>query len=731
MMPVMEPIMEVESSRSYIDELYSPDAARCMDAIVRLKNSVIGSNRQKGSVIQQGVVPRLLQLLGDNVSSNNIKIEATITLGSLAKGTEEHVKALVDMGIVTLLINTLGSDDQKLVEVCLCCLRTVFQSPCAPVELIYDDPSLVTHLLNLLSHSVSNQVCITTVLTAACKNPENQNALCEQGAVPALAALLCSPHYKVQMPSLSCLANMCFQNSNVSSVVSTSSYGGKSVPDLLVTLMARDKPSEMQMGAARCLTYMHRAGAISAEDTKILYKTLPCLVRLCKKDRPPGERVLAAETLAYLTEVDTELQRLASISNHLVPTLAEFLRHPGARGLTTNNNNGADGTASSPPPPSSSSIPPPPPAAPLDPSSDPLAVHHFSSLPSSPPSSFLMSGSPAGMTATAANAIRLEKEAQDMKQAAFRAFASLGANDEDIRKKIIDTDNLMEHIVAGLQDSSPKVRLAAVRCLHSLSRSVQQLRTTFQDHSVWRPLMQLLQGAGEDVLSVASSTLCNLLLEFSPSKEPILESGAIDLLCQLTRRKDPALRLNGIWALMNMAFQAEQKIKSQILNTLGTDQIFRLLSDPKVNVLMKTLGLLRNLLSTKPHIDHIMSLHGNQIMQAVILILEGNHGAEVKEQALCILANIADGDSAKEFIMSNEDVLKKLTNYMMHSSVRLQIAAIFCISNLVWKEEGGAAERQARLRDMGVYKLLQQLIVTNDTMLFDKVKTAMTQFSES
>ena len=86
--------------------------------------------------------------------------------------------------------------------------------------------------------------------------------------------------------------------------------------------------------------------------------------------------------------------------------------------------------------------------------------------------------------------------AQDMRQAAFRAFASLGANDEDIRKRIIETENLMEQVVTGLQDPGGlKVRLAAVRCLHSLSRSVQQLRTTFQDHAVWRPLMQLLHGA--------------------------------------------------------------------------------------------------------------------------------------------------------------------------------------------------------------------------------------------
>ena len=46
--------------------------------------------------------------------------------------------------------------------------------------------------------------------------------------------------------------------------------------------------------------------------------------------------------------------------------------------------------------------------------------------------------------------------------------------------------------------------------------------------------------------------------------------------------------------------------------------------------------------------------------QAVVLILESDNRPDVKEQALCILANIADGDSAKQFIMSNEDVLKKV-----------------------------------------------------------------------
>lgn len=40
--------------------------------------------------------------------------------------------------------------------------------------------------------------------------------------------------------------------------------------------------------------------------------------------------------------------------------------------------------------------------------------------------------------------------------------------------------------------------------------------------------------------------------DFSPTIffQPILESGAVELLCSLTLSENPALRVNGIWALM-------------------------------------------------------------------------------------------------------------------------------------------------------------------------------------
>ncbi|KAG1714933.1 Armadillo repeat-containing protein 8 [Nymphon striatum] len=621
---------DVESNRRYVDQLFSSDQSKCLEAVIQLKNSVIGSNKHKSQIIKIGVVPRLMQILIDTGSSYELLFETAVTLGSLAKGTEEHVQGLVNLGMVNVLINGLGHPYQKYVEACLRCLRTIFLCPkVAPVEVIHSDQNIIPHLINISRQSVSNQECVANILTACCQNVDYQDTLCNSGAVEATAEFISSPVYEA-----------CH----------------------IIYLYS--------------LTFIYRAGALKANDPRIVFKTLQTVIRMCKSDKEISVRISGAETLAYLTEVDTELQQIAAISDHLLSTLAEYLRYQ-------------------------------------------------------PPSSYHNSSGYNG-SLSMAHLQKLEQEikiGQELKQAAFKAFASIGANDEEIRKRLIEHEKLMDYIVSGLSDNNIKVRLEAVRCLHSLSRSVQQLRTSFQDHSVWKPLMKLLNNAPDDILIVASSTLCNLLLEFSPSKEPILESGAVDLLCELTKQEDPALRLNGIWALMNMAFQAEQKTKTSILNTLETDQIFRLLSDPDIDVVMKTLGLLRNLLSTKTHIDHIMSIHGKQIMHAVIFILEGNHAPNVKEQALCILANIADGESAKDFIMSNEDVLKKLMNYMIHANVKLQIASTYCISNLIWNQEEGSSERQAKLRDLGIQKLLKQLLITSDTTLFEKVKTALQQFT--
>ncbi|CAN9498516.1 unnamed protein product [Ophioblennius macclurei] len=652
------------TSRHYVDRLFDPDPQKVLQGVIDMKNAVIGNNKQKANLIVLGAVPRLLYLLQQSSSSLELRTECAVVLGSLAMGTENNIKSLVDCHIIPALLQGLLSPDLIFIEACLRCLRTVFISPVTPVQLLYTDPTVIPHLMSLLSSSQRTQEYITQIFSHCCKTPEHQTVLFNHGAIQNIAPLLISPSYKVRMQALKCFSVLAYENTQVSTTLVNVLVDGELLSQVFVKMMQRDQPIEMQLTAAKCLTYMCRAGAIRTDDSCIVLKTLPCLVRMCSKEHLLEERVEGAETLAYLMEPDVELQRIASTTDHLVAMLADYFKYPSS-------------------------------------------------------------------VSAIADIKRLDhdlKHAHELRQAAFKLYASLGSNDEDIRKKITETENMMDRIVSGLSESSIKVRLAAVRCLHSLSRSVQQLRTSFHDHAVWKPLMKLLQNAPDEVLVMASSTLCNLLLEFSPSKEPILESGVIELLCSLTQSDSPALRVNGIWALMNMAFQADQKVKVEIVRCLGTEQLFRLLSDPDANVLMKTLGLLRNLLSTRPHIDQIMSSHGKQIMQAVTLILEAEHSIEVKEQTLCILANIADGNTAKELIMTNDDMLQKVKYYMGHSNVKLQLSATFCISNLIWNEEDGSQERQDKLREMGIIDVLHKLTQASDPNLSDRAKTAMQQY---
>lgn len=54
---------------------------------------------------------------------------------------------------------------------------------------------------------------------------------------------------------------------------------------------------------------------------------IPTLVTASKVDRSALERLEGAETLAYLTELDVELQRKASITDHCILVLSTFFQY--------------------------------------------------------------------------------------------------------------------------------------------------------------------------------------------------------------------------------------------------------------------------------------------------------------------------------------------------------------------------------------------------------------------
>lgn len=336
----------VESSRSYIDDLYSSDPEKCLNSIICIKNSVIGSNRQKQSVIAQGIVPRLMQLLKDKTVSSAVRLEAAVTIGSLAKGTGDHIHLLIQSGTIELLLDILEENDLRLIDACLSCLRTLSHQNPSFLETAYTQ----RRLKRLLSYagpreSLLRQACVSSILSSGCKTVAEQNALCAAEAHKVLAPLLAVQLAAVRIPVVTCLANMSFENRAVAQEIANTTYRDIKVLYIIVFLVSRDKPVEMQLEAARCLTNLHRAGAVPAYDPIITFRTLPCLVRLCQvsmvyvclisnlrwnlldlqSEYSACQRALAADTLAYLTEVDSDLQKTAAISNQLVAALVELL----------------------------------------------------------------------------------------------------------------------------------------------------------------------------------------------------------------------------------------------------------------------------------------------------------------------------------------------------------------------------------------------------------------------
>lgn len=127
--------------------------------------------------------------------------------------------------------------------------------------------------------------------------------LCTAGALPFLSRLLTTQYPVLQVPALKCLASMCFTNRSVSDVICITLFKDRMLIEILTILLSRANHVEVQLSAARCLTYLHRSGSIKSTDERIVYKTLPCLVRLCADEFDESIRATSAETLAYLAEV--------------------------------------------------------------------------------------------------------------------------------------------------------------------------------------------------------------------------------------------------------------------------------------------------------------------------------------------------------------------------------------------------------------------------------------------
>jgi hypothetical protein len=63
-----------------------------------------------------------------------------------------------------------------------------------------------------------------------------------------------------------------------------------------------------------------------------------------------------------------------------------------------------------------------------------------------------------------------------------RTLASLSSEEDSCRKKIVDNKKLLEELFAGLKNLNKEVKLTALQCFVSLSRSDKMTKSIIVDH---------------------------------------------------------------------------------------------------------------------------------------------------------------------------------------------------------------------------------------------------------
>ncbi|KAI9796404.1 MAG: hypothetical protein M1833_006176 [Piccolia ochrophora] len=121
------------------------------------------------------------------------------------------------------------------------------------------------------------------------------------------------------------------------------------------------------------------------------------------------------------------------------------------------------------------------------------------------------------------------------------------------------------------------VLIAACGTVRALSRSVSILRTSLIDAGVALPLFALLKNPDMEVQIAATAAVCNLVLDFSPMREAILGAGVLKVLCEHAHSTNARLRLEAVWALKHLVYDAGATVKVSCVEELGQGWLIQLL----------------------------------------------------------------------------------------------------------------------------------------------------------
>ena len=105
-------------------ELQACDLQTRLKAVRVLRNQIIGNKFKKLQHLH--LVPLLLELVGSS-NDADLQVQSISTLGSLAYGVEDGVRAIVAANGIQAIVSALESSDQRVVVAAARSLKLLYQ----------------------------------------------------------------------------------------------------------------------------------------------------------------------------------------------------------------------------------------------------------------------------------------------------------------------------------------------------------------------------------------------------------------------------------------------------------------------------------------------------------------------------------------------------------------------------------------------------------------------------
>ncbi|OJT08728.1 Armadillo repeat-containing protein 8, partial [Trametes pubescens] len=272
-----------------------------------------------------------------------------------------------------------------------------------------------------------------------------------------------------------------------------------------------------------------------------------------------------------------------------------------------------------------------------------------------------------------------------LREAALTAIAAISLFDNDIRTAVTDDLRLVPAFQASLTNRYVGVRYAACQCARALSRAVSALRTNIVDTGLGLSVFQLFMKQDEDrqVMHAASAVICNVLTNFSPLRTRLLEEGVITRLVQLLHVDDKELKLNALWAFSNLLYKATPELKREVMSAIGWTEVNMLLLDPDTRLQEQVFHILRHIADGVEDVDFLFAeMGGSEELLGNLSAAMESENEDVVQQAVFVLANVANSPAHQKNILSHPRILGRLRDCIVDAKVEIRRPAVSCVLEL-------------------------------------------------